>query len=461
MGCKPGKSEPRPTGSHPYGFEHASFLKSEAGHPQIILSPLTLAMTLWQRIRGISLTHWILVSMVLGVLVGWLFPAQSQDLKVISNVFLRLIKCILVPLVFSTLVVGIAGHADDLKAVGRLALKSLFYFEVVTTLALGIGLLAVNWARPGDGLTLPPPSNSTPTAPTTQVTLSGILEHLVPKSFFEAASTNDVLQVVVFAILFGIALAQVKGAPRMQVLGFFEGLAEVMFKFTGIVMKFAPFGIGAAMAVTVGHGGLGVLFNLLRLILTLYGALLGFCLLVLVPVAIWARVPVGSFLRWLKEPILLAFTTTSSDAAMPDAMKRLVAFGVPKRIVSFVMPMGYSFNLDGSTLYLAVASVFVAQAAKIELSLSQQIAMMLTLMLTSKGMAGIPRASQVILAGTLVSFGLPLEGIILIIGVDELMDMARTTVNLVGNCLAAAVMARWEGQLEVTPENELQGRMES
>jgi len=390
--------------------------------------------------------------MVVGVLIGWRFPEESQHLKVISNIFLSLIKCILVPLVFSTLVVGIAGHADDLKAVGRLALKSLFYFEVVTTLALVIGLMAVNLARPGDGLTLPPPSGTTTLAPQTQVTFSSILEHLVPKSFFAAASANDVLQVVVFAILFGIALAQVPGTQRASMLSFCEGLAEVMFKFTGIVMKFAPFGIGAAMAVTVGHGGLGVLLNLGRLILTLYGALLVFCVLVLFPMALWARIPVGRFLKLLKEPIILAFTTTSSDAAMPDAMKRLVSFGVPKRIVSFVMPMGYSFNLDGSTLYLAVASVFVAQAAGIELTTTQQIVMMLTLMLTSKGMAGIPRASQVILAGTLVTFGLPLEGVLLIIGVDELMDMARTTVNLVGNCLATAVMARWEGELQITSE---------
>jgi proton glutamate symport protein len=415
-------------------------------------------MAVWQPLRRISLTHWILFSMVAGVLIGWLFPAQSQELKVISTVFLKLIKCILVPLVFGTLVVGVAGHADDLKAVGRLALKSIIYFEVITTFALAIGLLAVNVARPGDGMTLPPPSaDVAPVAPT-QVTLAGIFEHLVPKSFFEAAAANDVLQVVVFALLFGVALAQVPGTPRAHMLNFCEGLTEVMFKFTGLVMKFAPLGIGAAMAVTVGHGGLGVLLNLARLILTLYGALAVFCGLVLLPMALWARIPVKRFLGLLKEPILLAFTTTSSDAAMPGAMKQLITLGVPKRIVSFVMPLGYSFNLDGSTLYLAVASVFVAQAAKIELSLPQQLAMMLTLMLTSKGMAGIPRASQVILAGTLVTFGLPIEGVALIIGVDTLMDMARTTVNLIGNCLAAAVMARWEGVLELTPatpaENE-------
>ncbi len=389
--------------------------------------------------------------MVAGVLIGWLFPEQSQHLKVVSNIFLRMIKCILVPLVFGTLVVGIASHSDDLKAVGRLALKSIFYFEIVTTLALVVGLGFVNWTQPGVGVQLPPSGAAADKVTATKVTWQGIIEHIVPKSFFEAATTNDVLQVVFFAILFAVALTQVHGKPRESMLSFCEGLTEVMFKFTGIVMMFAPFGVGAAMAYTIGHSGIGVLVNLAKLILTLYAALIVFCVLVLLPVALWARVPVLRFLKTIREPALLAFSTTSSDAAMPDAMKRMIQFGVPKRIVSFVMPIGYSFNLDGSTLYLAVASVFVAQAAGIDLPLSTQLLMMLTLMLTSKGMAGIPRASQVILAGTLVTFGLPLEGVVLIIGVDELMDMARTTVNLVGNCLATAVMARWEG--EFSPEN--------
>ena len=382
--------------------------------------------------------------------MGWAFPAESQNLKLVSNLFLRMIKCILVPLVFGTLVVGIAGHSDDLKAVGRLALKSIFYFEVVTTLALVVGLLAVNLVRPGDGMTLPRAAAAADTLKPAKVTLGGIVEHIVPKSFFEAAAANDVLQIVFFAVVFAVALAQVKGKPKEHMLHFCEALTEVMFKFTGIVMKFAPLGVGAAMAYTVGHSGVGVLLNLAKLILTLYGALIVFCVTVLLPVALWARVPVRKFLTAIREPALLAFSTTSSDAALPDAMKRMTAMGVPRRIVSFVMPLGYSFNLDGSTLHLAVASVFIAQAAHVELSLGQQLAMMLTLMLTSKGMAGIPRASQVILAGALVTFDLPLEGLSLIIGVDELMDMARTTVNLIGNCLATAVMARWEGELGVS-----------
>ena len=401
-------------------------------------------------LKRISLTHWILISMVVGVLIGWLFPAESQELKVVSNLFLKMIKCILVPLVFGTLVVGIASHSDDLKTVGRLAIRSLIYFEVVTTLALFIGLGVVNIARPGIGVRLPPPDPTSVVTPA-KVTISGIIEHIVPKSFFEAAAQNDVLQIVFFAIVFAIALAQVPADHRTPMLRFCESLTEVMFKFTGLVMKFAPLGIGAAMAVAVGHNGVGILAKLGMLILTLYVGLLIFCVGVLLPIALWARIPVLQFLKAIKDPAILAFTTTSSDAALPDAMKRMIQFGVPKKIVSFVMPLGYSFNLDGSTLYLAVAAVFVAQAAGVEMTFGKQLLMLLTLMLTSKGMAGIPRASQVILAGTLISFGLPLEGVALIMGVDELMDMARTTVNLTGNCLATAVMARWEGTFRSEP----------
>lgn len=402
-------------------------------------------------LRRISLTQWIIISMVLGVGIGFAFPEQSPHLKVISNVFLRLIKCIIVPIIFGTLVVGIAGHSDDLKAVGRLALKSFIYFEIVTTLALVIGLGAVNLVKPGVGVTLPPPAASKADAPRQQ-TVPEMIEHIVPRSFFESAASNDVLQVVTFALIFAVALTQVSGKPKETMLNFCEGLSEVMFKFTGLVMKFAPFGIGAAMAVTVGHSGIGVLKNLGLLVLTLYGALLVFVFAVLLPVAWYARIPIRKFLRAVKEPALIAFTTTSSDAALPDAFKKMIAFGVPKRIVSFVLPTGYSFNLDGSTLYLAVASIFVAQAAGVHLGLGQQLMIMLTLMLTTKGVAAVPRASLVILSGTLVTFGLPLEGVALILGVDELMDMARTTVNLVGNCLASAVMARSEGELKTDAE---------
>jgi proton glutamate symport protein len=281
----------------------------------------------------------------------------------------------------------------------------------------------------------------------THTTLTGVIEHTVPQSFFEAASTNQVLQIVFFAIIFAVALSQVQGPAKTFMLSFCESLSEVMFKFVGIVMAFAPFGIGAAIAVTVGQSGIGVLRNLGILVLTLYGALVVFVLVVLVPVAVIFRIPLAAFWKTVREPWLIAFSTASSEAALPLAMQKMEAFGVPRRIVAFVMPTGYSFNLDGSTLYLALASVFVAQAANIDMPLSQQILMMLTLMVTSKGVAAVPRASLVILSGALTQFGLPLSGVALILGVDSVMDMARTSINLVGNCLATAVMARWEGEL--------------
>jgi proton glutamate symport protein len=351
---------------------------------------------------------------------------------------------------------GIAGHGDDMKRVGRLALKAIIYFEIVTTIALFIGLGAVHLTKPGVGVSLPP-SAAAPPGAGGGITFSQALEHLVPQSFFEAAARNEVLQVVFFSIIFAVALSQVKGRPKDAMLLVCEGLAETMFKFTGIVMKFAPIGIGAAIAVTVSHSGLGVLVNLGKLVLTLYGALIVFALVALVPVALIARVPLKAFVRQVKEPALIAFASTSSEAALPKAMENMEKLGVSRRIVAFVLPTGYSFNLDGSTLYLSLAAMFVAQAAGVNLSIGQQLLMMLTLMLTSKGVAGVPRASLVILAGTLTSFGLPLEGVAVILGVDELMDMARTTVNVVGNCLATVVMGRWEGEF-TPPENAAEAR---
>lgn len=387
--------------------------------------------------------------MVVGIAVGSLWPDVGRELKPISNIFLRMIKSLIVPLLFSTLVIGIAGHGDDMKKVGRLALRSIIYFEVVTTLALAIGLIAVNMVQPGKGIVLPPEAGAdVQQMAQTQVSLGGVLEHTVPQSFFDAAAKNEVLQIVFFAILFAVALARVPGEPRQVMLRALESLAEVMFKFVGLVMAFAPFGIGAAIAVTVAQSGLGVLKNLGLMVLTLYAALVVFVVLVLVPVMLLFRIPVKKFLRTVKEPFLIAFSTASSEAALPQAMQAMEKFGVPRRIVSFVMPTGYSFNLDGTTLYLALASVFVAQAAGIEMTLGQQLIMMLTLMLTSKGVAAVPRASLVILSGTLASFGLPLQGVAVILGVDALMDMARTSINLLGNCLATAAMARWEGELD-------------
>jgi Na+/H+-dicarboxylate symporter len=407
-------------------------------------------------LRRTTLTQWIIIATLAGAVVGWLdhdvwLKANvGEAVKPLSNIFLRMIKSIVVPLIVGSLIVGIAGHGDDLKRVGRLAWKSILYFEIVTTLALFLGLAAVNLVRPGEGVSLAVSAEDAKQFAGTPITLSGTLEHTVPQSFFEAASKNEVLQIVFFSVLFAAALTQVKaGRPKETVLAFFEGISDVMFKFTNIVMRFAPFGIFAAVVGTIGKNGLGVILNLGKLVLTLYGALVVFVLLVLVPVALIARLPLRDFWRWVKEPWLLAFTTASSEAALPLAMENMEKFGVPRRIVSFVLPTGYSFNLDGSTLYLAVASIFVAQAAGIHLGLGQQLVMMLTLMLTSKGVAAVPRASLVILFATLGTFGLPLEGVAVILGVDAFMDMARTSVNLLGNCLASAVMARWEGELQV------------
>src|SRR4051812_3423540 len=399
-------------------------------------------------LRRLSLTHWILIAMAVGTVVGWAAPETARELRPLSQIFLRMIKSLIAPLIFSTLVIGIAGHGDDMKRVGRLALKSLIYFEVVTTLALFIGLAAVNLTRPGVGVRLAAPVGEAKELAARTQTLDDFLRHIVPESVFEAAVRNEVLQVVFWSILFGVSLTQVTGRPKEVMLNWLEALAEVMFKFTGLVMKYAPIGIGAAIAVTVGKNGPKILGNLALLILTLYGALVVFLLAVLLPVAALARVPLRKFARAVKEPALIAFATTSSEAALPKAMLAMQSIGVPKRVVAFVMPTGYSFNLDGTTLYLAVASVFAAQAAGVEMSWRQQLVMMVTLMVTSKGVAAVPRASLVILSGTLASFGLPLEAVAVILGVDELMDMARTTVNLIGNCLATCVMARWECEFD-------------
>ncbi|HEY5220424.1 MAG TPA: dicarboxylate/amino acid:cation symporter [Gemmatimonadaceae bacterium] len=408
--------------------------------------------------RRISLSQWIIISMVVGVVVGWAFPESARaahggwaapDLKIWVTLFLRMIKSLIVPLIFGTLVVGIAGHGDDMKRVGRLALRSIIYFEVVTTLALVVGLFVVNVVQPGKGVQLTGASAAEGSALAgTHATFANVLMHTVPQSFFEAASNNEVLEIVFFAILFAVGLSQLPaGKPKETMLAFCDGLSQVMFKFTGLVMAFAPIGIGAAIAVTVGTSGMDVLRKLAILILSLYAALIIFVLVVLVPVALLFKVPIRRFIAAVKEPWLIAFTTASSEAALPLAMERMEEMGVPRRIVAFVLPTGYSFNLDGTTLYLALASVFVAQAAAMHMPLGTQIAMMFTLMLTSKGVAGVPRAALVILAGSLAQFQLPIEGVAILLGVDAFMDMARTSINVVGNCLASAVMARIEGEL--------------
>ena len=396
-------------------------------------------------VRRRKLTPWIFVAMVAGAELGVDAPGVAAQTRVFSDIFLRLIKTIVAPLILATLVVGIAGHGD-LKGVGRIGLKALLYFEVVTTLALVIGLLAINISKAGVGLAMTVvQSAGTPVAATAPVHWDDFLLHIFPENLAKSVAEGQILQVAVFAVFFGIALATLSEAKRGPVLRLCESLSEVMFRFTNVVMYFAPLGVGAAMAYTVGHMGLGVLVNLGKLLLTLYGALALFGVLVLLPAALLFRVPVARFLAAVAEPATIAFATSTSEAALPRAMEAMEAFGVPRRVVAFVIPAGYSFNLDGSTLYLAVASIFVAQAAGISLSIGQQLLMMATLVLTSKGVAGVPRATLVVLLATASTFHLPTEPIFVILGIDALMDMARTSVNVVGNCLASAVVARWEG----------------
>jgi len=391
--------------------------------------------------KRISLTAWIFIGMAAGVLLGVFAPGFARQLGPVSAVFLRLIRSIVAPLIFATLVAGIAGSGGS-KNMGRIGAKAILYFEIVTTLALFLGLAAVNLVRPGLGV--PISQTAGDKVPQAATTAGSFVEHIVPVSLIDAMARNDVLQVVVFAFLFGAACAAL-GAKAAPVVGFCGSLAEVMFQYTRYVMYLAPFGVGAAIAVTVGSKGIGVLFGLSKLILTMYGAAVLCVLLILWPAIPLFRIPASKFYRAVREPVMIAFSTASSEAALPLALENMERFGVPKHIVGFVIPTGYSFNLVGSTLYLSLASVFVAQAAGVHLSLSEQLLMMLTLMLTSKGVAGIPRAALVILSGTLATFHLPLEGAAVLLGVDALLDMARTAINVLGNCLASAVVARWEG----------------
>jgi proton glutamate symport protein len=388
------------------------------------------------------LTLYIFIGMGLGLLIGTIFPDIGAQLRPLSLIFIRMIKSIIAPLIFATIVVGIAGHSD-LKAVGRMGVKALVYFEVITTIALFIGLAFVNLVRPGVGVKLVG-GDITALAAQPQK-FADVFIHIFPQSFFQAAADGEILQIVVFSILFASALSMAH-AKKKPILDFCDSLAETMFKFTSIVMRYAPIGVGAAIAVAVGSKGLSVLVNLGLLILTFYACAIFFVLVVFVPVMVIFKVPIKRFFQAVKEPALIAFSTTSSEAALPKAMQAMEGMGVPREIVAFILPTGYSFNLDGTSLYLSMASVFVAQAAGIHMTLGQQLVMVFTLMLTSKGVAGVPRAALVILAGTLAQFNLPLEGIAILLGIDELVDMVRTTINVIGNCLASAVIAKWEGK---------------
>jgi len=395
------------------------------------------------RVPGI--TTQIFIGLLLGVLVGYLWPGLGVAIKPLADAFLRMIKMIIAPLLFATLVVGIAG-TGDITSMGRIGLKAIVYFEAATTIALFLGLAIVNIFKPGAGLAMPIGADTAAAAAMAQNQQHAwdIFLHLFPTSVIDAMARGDILQLVVFSLFFGIALAAIgpKGQPVVAVL---ESTAQAMFRFTGYVMAFAPIGVFAAIASTVGGKGLAILFTLGKLIALMYFGLAIFVLIVVGGVSYLIRVPFLAFVKAVREPFLIAFTTASSEAALPKALDVMERFGVPKNIVGFVLPTGYSFNLDGTTLYLSLASVFVAQLAGVPMTFGQQFVMMLTLMLTSKGVAGVPRAALVVLTATLTQFGLPLEGAAILLGIDQIMDMGRTAVNVMGNCIATAVVARWEG----------------
>jgi len=405
--------------------------------------------------RRRSLTAWILLSMVIGAEVGHDFQSVAVELRFLSQIFLRLITTIVAPLLFATLVVGIAGHSN-LRQVGRMGVRALIYFEVVTTFALLIGWVAISISRAGEGIVLPPPTEGTQIPQAAPHTWQDTLIQIFPQNIARAVAEAQMLQIVVFSVIFAIALAMLDEEKRRPLLSFAESLAETMFRFTRIVMLFAPIGVGAAIAYTVGSLGVGILINLAKLLATFYVAVAVFVVGVLLPVALMAKVPLKRFIAAVAEPVSIAFATTSSEAALPRAMQAMERIGVPRQIVAFVMPTGYTFNLDGSTLYLSLTSIFVAQAAGIQLTIGQQFVMLLTLMLSSKGVAGVPRGAVVVLSGTISSFNLPVEPVLVILGIDAVLDMLRTSLNVLGNCLATVVIARWEGEYRETPEPEPQ-----
>lgn len=450
-----------------YGFLFIASVLTVLNHYEFVLIGKTiLIISRWLAISAIigyalfkkSLTTWILISMIVGAEFGHDLPQVAVNLQVISKIFLRLIKTVIAPLLFSTIVVGIAGHAN-LRQVGRMGWKSLVYFEIVSSIALIIGLLAINISKAGIGVVIPEALSNANIPEIPKQTAQEIILHIFPENIAKAIYDAQVLQIVVFSILFGIAVALVKEKFRSPMIRFTESLSETMFKFTQLVMYFAPFAVFAAIAYAVGHMGLDILVNLFKLLATLYVSLIVFIVGVLFPVALIFKIPVKKFLIAISEPVSIAFATTSSESALPSAMEKMEEFGVPRKIVAFVLPTGYSFNLDGTTLYLSLATVFVAQVCGIDLPIEKQFLIVFTLMLTSKGVAAVPRASLVILLATATNFGLPVWPLYVILGIDELMDMARTSVNVIGNCLASAVIARWENEL-VIPTDPVNDRLD-
>jgi proton glutamate symport protein len=404
-------------------------------------------------LRKPSLTFWILFAMLLGGEIGADRPAFAEHLRFLSDIFLRLIQVIVAPLILGSLISGIAGHAD-LRGLGRISIKTLVYFEIVTTLALLIGVAAIDISRAGEGLAIAQPDASAPAAIAAPIHWDDFLVHVFPENLAKSVADGEILQIAVFAVLLGIALSRVPEPSRAPILNFCKSLTQAMFKFTNIVMYFAPLAVGAAMAYTVGHTGVRALLPLSKLLLTAYGAFFFFILAVLSPIAVLARLPLRRFLDAVAEPTSIAFATSASGAALPLAMENMETFGVPREIVAFVIPAGYSFNMDGATIYLALASIFVAQAAGMHLSWTTQLVMVFTFMLTSKGLAGVPRAVLVILVATAATFHLPTGPILVLLGIDALIDMGRAAINVLGNCLASAVVARWEGELQVDKAGE-------
>jgi len=393
-----------------------------------------------------SLTGWIFVGLLAGAELGHDWPSVAVKLQLLGTIFLRLIKVIIAPLLFATLVVGIAGHAD-LRKVGRLAVKSLVYFEVVSTLAMLIGFAAINLSRAGYGVTLPA-TTAGETISVVPHTATQIIIDIFPESIAKSVAEGQLLQVVVFSVLFAMALILVPEAKRRPMLDFAGSLSETMFKFTNLVMYAAPIGVFGSVAYTIGHLGLGVMLPLLKLLTTMYAALLFFVLCVLFPIALLTRIPIKSFLHAVTEPLTIAFATASSEATLPRALEEMELFGVPRETVAFVLPTGYSFNMDGASIYQSLALIFVAQAAGMHLSVGQQLMMLLTLMISSKGTAGVARGSLLIVFGAATSFHLPMEPLFLLFAIDQLMDMGRTVVTVLGNCVACVVIARWEGEFQ-------------
>jgi len=404
-------------------------------------------------LRKRSLTYWIFVAMLAGAEFGHDWPSVAVNLQLLGTIFLRLIKVIIAPLLFGVLVVGIAGHAD-LKKVGRLGVKSLVYFEVVSTIAMFIGYAAIHLSRAGEGVHLPPSSavQSLNVAPHSATQL---ITDIFPENIAKSVAEGQVLQIVVFSVLFAMALILVPEPKRRPMLAFAESLSEAMFKFTNLVMYAAPLGVFGAVAYTVGHLGLGVLLPLVKLLATMYVALAFFIICVLLPIALWARIPIRRFINAVSEPVTLGFATASSEATLPRALEKLESFGVPREIVAFVLPTGYSFNMDGASLYQSLALFFVVQAAGLQPSVGQQVMMILTLLVSSKGTAGVARASLLIVFGAATSFHLPMEPLFLLFAIDQLMDMGRTAVTVLGNCVACVVIARWEGELNLNLDNSI------